>query len=167
MSEIDKIDADIVNLLIEDGRMPCAEIARRVGGVSERSVRYRLQRLVDDGMIKITANIIPARIGYPIVADVWLEVDSDKILEVARELATYECISYVACAIGENDVSLQVVGRDTSEVYRFVTEVVGKTPGVRRTTTSIVPMVLKDTHEWRVPTRECAPENPKDKKQPT
>ena len=164
MSEIDKIDADIVNLLTEDGRMPCAEIARRVGGVSERSVRYRLQRLVDDGVIKIAANVNPVRIGYPIVADVWLEVDSDKILEVARKLATQDCVSYVACAIGENDVSLQVVGRDTSEVYRFVTEVVGKTPGVRKTTTSIVPMVLKDTHEWRVPTRECAPENPQEKK---
>ena len=78
----------------------------------------------------------------------------DRILEVAKEMTQYECISYVACAIGENDVSIQVVGRDTAEIFRFVTEVVGKTPGVRKTTTSIVPMVLKDTHQWRVPPQE-------------
>ena len=159
MSELDKIDADIVNLLVEDGRMPCAEIARRVGEISERSVRYRLKRLTAEGIIKIAANVIPAQIGYPIIADVWLIVDSDKILDVARKMTTYECISYVACSIGENDVSVQVVGRDTSEVYRFVTEVIGKTPGVRKTTTSIVPIVLKDTHQWRVPTLECMPED--------
>ena len=59
MSKIDKIDAEIVNLLVEDGRMPCAEIARRIGGISERSVRYRLEHLVAEGLIKVAANINP------------------------------------------------------------------------------------------------------------
>ena len=72
-------------------------------------------------------------------------------------MTEYECISYVACAIGDTDISVQVVGRDTAEVYRFVTEVIGKTPGVRKTTTSIVPMVLKDTHQWRVPNSNRTP----------
>ena len=49
------------------------------------------------------------------------------------------------------DVSIQVVGKDTAEIYRFVTEVIGKMPGVRKTTTSIVPIVLKDVYQWRIP----------------
>jgi hypothetical protein len=32
----------------------------------------------------------------------------------------FECVNYVACAIGETDVSIQVVAR-TTEVYRLVT----------------------------------------------
>jgi DNA-binding Lrp family transcriptional regulator len=59
----------------------------------------------------------------------------------------------VACGIGEMDVSIQVVAKDTAEIYRFVTEVVRKVPGVRKTTTSIVPIVLKDVYQWRVPAR--------------
>jgi hypothetical protein len=34
-----------------------------------------------------------------------------------------------------------------------VTEVVRKVPGVRKTTTSIVPIILKDVYQWRVPER--------------
>jgi DNA-binding Lrp family transcriptional regulator len=66
-------------------------------------------------------------------------------------MAGFENVSYVACSIGETDVSVQILARDTAEVYRFVTEVIGKVPGVRKTTTSIVPLVLKDVYQWRIP----------------
>jgi DNA-binding Lrp family transcriptional regulator len=46
-----------------------------------------------------------------------------------------------------------VVAKDTTEIYHFVTEVVRKVPGVRKTTTSIVPLVIKDVYQWRVPER--------------
>jgi len=31
--------------------------------------------------------------------------------EVARKMTEHECVSYVACAIGETDVSVQMLGR--------------------------------------------------------
>jgi DNA-binding Lrp family transcriptional regulator len=46
---------------------------------------------------------------------------------------------------------VQVVGKDTAEIYQFVTEVIGKMPGVRKTTTSIVPVIVKDVYQWRIP----------------
>jgi len=151
MYNIDKIDAQIINLLVDDGRISCAEIARRIRNISERSVRYRMERMHEEGLIQITAVVNTKLLGYSVVADVWLEVESDAILDVARKMTNYECISYVACGIGEPDISVQVLARDNAEVYRFVTEVIGKTPGVRKTTTSIVPLVLKDTHQWHIP----------------
>ena len=66
-------------------------------------------------------------------------------------MAECEFVSYVACSIGETDISVQVLAEDTGEVYRFVTEVIGKIPGVRKTTTSIVPLVMKDIFQWRIP----------------
>jgi Lrp/AsnC family transcriptional regulator for asnA, asnC and gidA len=151
MYEIDRTDIQIVNLLMDDGRMPASEIARRVGGISERAVRYRIERMVQTGLIQVTAVVNPKALGRTVVADVWLEVESTSILDVARKMTEFENISYVACAIGETDVSVQVLARDTAEVYRFVTEVIGKVPGVRKTTTSIVPLVLKDVYQWRIP----------------
>jgi len=153
MYEIDEIDHSIVGLLMEDGRMSAAEMARRLGReLSERAIRYRINRLQEDGVIQVMAVVNPKVLGYTIVADVWLQVESDVILEVAHKMAEHECIGYVACAIGETDVSVQVLGHSTDEIYRFITEVIGKTPGVIKTTTSIVPLVLKDTYQWRVPT---------------
>ena len=151
MYEIDEIDLSIVNLLMEDGRMPASEVARVLGGVSERAVRYRIERMVEENLVRISAIVNPKMFGYSIIADIWLEVEADSILEVARKVTEFECVSYVACAIGESDVSIQIFARDNVEVYRFVTEVIGKIPGVRKTTTSIVPIVLKDVYQWHVP----------------
>jgi Lrp/AsnC family transcriptional regulator for asnA, asnC and gidA len=152
VSGIDKLDEEIVGLLMEDGRMSASDIARRIGGgVSERVVRYRIDRLIKEGVIQISAIVKPRALGRQVVADVWMEVDSESILDVARRMTEFENISYVACSIGETDVSVQVVARDTAEVYRFVTEVIGKVKGVRKTTTSIVPLVLKDVYQWRIP----------------
>ena len=151
MYEINKIDLGIVNLLLENGRMSASEIARRLGNVSERAVRYRIERMIEENVIHISAVVRPEAFGLLIKADVLMEVESDRIREVAQKMAEYENVTYVACSIGETDVSIQVVAKDTDEVYRFVTEVVGKVPGVRRTTTSIVPLILKDVYQWRVP----------------
>ncbi len=153
MYEFDKTDIKIVNLLLEDGRMSASEMSRRMGDISERSIRYRVDRMIDDGVIQISAVVSPEALGFTIKADVWLEVESDLIFEVAKKLASFENVTYVACGIGQNDISIQLVAKDTSEIYYFVTEVVRKVPGVRKTTTSIVPIILKDVYQWRVPER--------------
>jgi Lrp/AsnC family transcriptional regulator for asnA, asnC and gidA len=152
MSENDQINQQIVELLMEDGRMAAAEIARHIGaGISERVVRYRIERMINDKMIQIRPIVNPQAFGLTTRADVVLEVESEAIMDVARKAMAYDCVSYVACSIGEMDVSIQVVAKDTTEIYQFVTEVIGKIPGVRRTTTSIVPIVLKDVYQWRMP----------------
>lgn len=151
MSEFDKIDLRIVNLILENGRFSASEIARQLGDVSERVVRYRLERMQREDVVRIGAIVRPEAFGLNIKADVWMEVEADRIQEVARKMAAYENITYVACSIGDTDVSIQVVAKDTAEIYRFVTEVIRKVPGVRKTTTSIVPVVLKDVYQWRVP----------------
>ena len=153
MYNYDKIDVRIVNLLLEDGRMPASEIARRLGDISERAVRYRIDRMVNEGIVQISAVARPQAFGLTTIADVWLEVESDRILEVAKRMAEFDHVSYVACGIGESDVSIQIVAKDTAEIYQFVTEVVRKVPGVRKTTTSIVPLIIKDVYQWRVPER--------------
>ena len=151
MHKINRIDQKIVNLLMENGRMQAAEIARRIGDVSERVVRYRIEQLIEKNLMMVSAIVNPKALGMDVVADVWLEVDSAAILEVAHTMAAFENVSYVACAIGEEDISMQILGHDTSEIYLFVTEVIGKVPGVRKTSTSIVPLVIKDVFQWRIP----------------
>ena len=153
MYNFDKTDIKIVNLLLEDGRMSASEIARRIGEISERSARYRIERMVNEGVMRISAVAKPQAFGLTTIADVWMEVESDHILAVAKKMAEFDNISYVACGIGESDVSIQIVAKDTAEIYHFVTEVVRKVPGVRKTTTSIVPLILKDVYQWRIPER--------------
>jgi Lrp/AsnC family transcriptional regulator for asnA, asnC and gidA len=155
MYKIDMTDLAIVNLLMEDGRMSCSDIARRLGNITERSVRYRLEHMLDEGIIRIGAIANPITLGYQVIADVFIEVEPTQIMEVAHKLAGFECVRYVACSTGERDVSVQVIARTNSEVYAFVTEVIARLPGVRRTNTSIVPVTLKDVYDWRIPGSSC------------
>ena len=74
--------------------------------------------------------------------------------EVARQIATYDCVTYAAGSTGARDLSIQVVARDNTELFNFVSNVIGQVPGVRKTTTFLVPVILKDVYEWRVP-RDC------------
>lgn len=152
---IDETDRAIVSLLQEDGRMSSAEIARRIEGISERAVRYRIDRLIQDGVVRVSALVNPKALGLPVMGDISLEVESGRVQEVAQRVAEFECVSYVACSMGESDISLQVNARDSDEVYRFATEVLGRLPGIRKTTTLILPLKLKDVYDWQIPASFC------------
>ena len=64
MYKIDKIDLEIVNMLMEDGRMHAAEVARRIGNISERAVRYRIDRMIENDVIRISAIVNPKGVGH-------------------------------------------------------------------------------------------------------
>jgi Lrp/AsnC family transcriptional regulator for asnA, asnC and gidA len=148
---LDQIDRRIVSLLLEDGRMSSAEITRRIGHLSERSVRYRIERLMRHGVIHVSAVVNPQALGFVVIGDVILEVAPGHLRDVAEQLAQLENVSYVAGSVGDGDLSIQVYARDNEELFRFVDEVVGRVPGVTRTRTVMVPWKLKDVYQWQLP----------------
>jgi Lrp/AsnC family transcriptional regulator for asnA, asnC and gidA len=148
---LDGIDREIISCLLRDGRMPSSEIARHLGGVSERTVRYRIDRLVERGVIQVGAIVNPKALGYTVTADVWIEVAPNRLREVADRLAALQEVSYVAYSTGDRDLSIQVYARDNEELHAFVSDVVGSIPGVTRTSIMLVPWKVKDVHQWHVP----------------
>ncbi len=151
MDKLDRTDWEIIALLNEDGRMPSAEIARRLGKVSARTVTNRIEALTGKGIIDIRAIVNPEMVGYGVLADVFIEVEPAQVREVAEGVARFSQVSYVACATGDSDVSISVTARNIEELFNFVTEKVGKIPGVRRTQSYILPFKIKDLDTWLPP----------------
>ncbi|NPV87591.1 MAG: Lrp/AsnC family transcriptional regulator [Anaerolineae bacterium] len=150
--KLDKIDEQIIRLLQEDGRMPAVEIARRLdNGITERMVRFRLKKMQQDGVIRISAVLNAEKVGYPVTADVWVEVEGGQVMEIARQLAQLPQVCYVALSTGEIDISLQVRARDNLELHHIVTNHISTVPGVKKATMVILPRILMDIHEWRIP----------------
>jgi Lrp/AsnC family transcriptional regulator for asnA, asnC and gidA len=141
---LDSIDAQIVKLLHEDGRMAYAEIARRIGYVTERVVRHRIKRMLEEHVIRVSAVVNASAIGYSVTADVWVETDASATTELAAALTCMEQVSYLSYSTGDQNISMQVHATDLTELHQLVTEVIGKMPGVRRTTIIIIPVILKD-----------------------
>jgi len=152
MYKPDRLDWKIIELLNEDGRMPSAEIARKLGNVSARTVTNRINTLTEHGIINIRAVVNPGKVGYGVMADVFIEVEPGRVREVAYQAAEFPQSSYVACATGETDISISLRVRSIEELFDFVTEKLGKIPGVRRTQSYLLPLKIKDLDTWLPPT---------------
>jgi Lrp/AsnC family transcriptional regulator for asnA, asnC and gidA len=147
-ARIDQTDWGIIKLLNEDGRLSNAEIARRVGNISSRTVAHRIEALIDSGVIAVKAIVNPMAVGYAVMADVFIEVEPGRVKEVAEQVAHFPQVTYVACATGEADVSLSLRVRNNEELFEFVSDTLGKIPGVRRTQTYLLPLKIKDLDSW-------------------
>jgi Lrp/AsnC family transcriptional regulator for asnA, asnC and gidA len=151
VKSVDQTDRDIVHVLMEDPRMPAAHIARRLKGIAPRAVSDRIDTLVQEGVICVTAIVHPEKAGFPVRADMHIKVESSQILEVAQRLARLEQTTWVACAIGESDLGVQFCARDNGELYQFVTGIVHRIPGITGTSTTLVSQILKDSYDLRMP----------------
>ncbi len=151
MYEPDDFDWQIISLLNDDGRMPSAEIARILGDVSARTVTNRINSLTEHGIINVRAVVNPAMVGYGVMADVFVEVEPGQVREVAEIAAKFPQVSYLACSTGESDVSISLRVRSIEELFEFVTEKLGKIPGVRRTQSFLLPVKIKDLDTWLPP----------------
>ena len=151
MYKPDNIDWKIITLLNDDGRMPSTEIARELGNVSARTVSNRINTLTEKGIINVRAVVDPEKVGYGVLADVFLEVEPGRVREVAQQAAEFPQSSYVACATGESDVSISLRVRSIEELFDFVTEKLGTIPGVRRTHSYLLPLKIKDLDTWLPP----------------
>ena len=139
---MDELDRKIIQILQSNGRASNARIARDVD-VSEGTVRRRLKTLVQQGSIKIIALPDPEVLGYDTEALVGIQVDPDKIDEVAVLLVELKESSWVSVTTGSFDIFCWVTLPSSEELGNFLKAVVGTIPGVRRTETFVSLSVRK------------------------
>jgi Lrp/AsnC family transcriptional regulator for asnA, asnC and gidA len=147
MTNLDELDIKILSLLARDGRMPSAEIARIVGD-NKSKTGYRVNSLIENGVVSILGVIDPQVFGYTANADVYIKVEADKIREVANRIAQYKEIRFVMIVFGEYNVNFQIWTKTLSELFDFVTEQIGVMPGVIAVSVNIVAEVIKEIYGW-------------------
>lgn len=156
--KLDAVDKQIADLLMENGRMSSATIASRLGAISERAVRHRIDRLVTNGIIRITAIACPSPLGFQVTADVYIQVEAGAAASVAEAVAAFENVNFVAFVTGTHDISAQVLAHDNAELFTFVNQALSAIPGVRRTTIAIIPQIIKDIDQWHIPPGSVSPD---------
>jgi len=146
--KLDDLDWKIIRLLIEDGRLSSADIARFIGDTSARTITNRIDILTREGIINIRSIVNPEKVGYCVLADVFIEVEPGSLQDVTKELQVYPQISYIALAIGDIDILVSIRAKELDELYEFVIGTIGKIPGVRHTKTFPLPAQIKDITSW-------------------
>jgi Lrp/AsnC family transcriptional regulator for asnA, asnC and gidA len=106
-TSLDDIDQQIIDLLRTDGRMAFTEIAKRLN-IPEATARYRVQRLLQAGVIKILAWPNPEKLGMPHFLIVSINAESAKIETVAETLAQMDEVRFVAVTTGRYNIVIDV-----------------------------------------------------------
>jgi Lrp/AsnC family transcriptional regulator for asnA, asnC and gidA len=145
--QLDDLDRRIMKLLRHDGRLSYAHIARTVG-LSEPTVRKRIDRLVHAGAIINAARINPAPIGFPIDAMIGIKVMRGRVTEVGRKLAQMENVAYVAYVAGGFDIIIEAFLPDTEGLFKFLNEDLDRIDGIASTETWNVLRTEKFFYNW-------------------
>ncbi len=115
---MDDLDREILDILRRDSRTPYTEIADRIG-VSEGTVRNRVDRLVETGIIERFT--IATRTGnVKAMVDIGVAVDVNTHA-VADRMAEWDEVDFVWQVSGEEDIVLVVDAADTRGVNELIT----------------------------------------------
>jgi Lrp/AsnC family leucine-responsive transcriptional regulator len=132
---MDAIDYQIVEFLTQDGRMPYAQIAERVGK-STATVHQRVRRLREQGIIQsYAAELDWEALGYPLDAYVSIRDTESSGLERLSERirVTIPFVMSAAAVTGEFDLLLHIRARSSSHLGEILDEIRRIAPGPTRT----------------------------------
>ncbi|SDM49517.1 DNA-binding transcriptional regulator, Lrp family [Halogranum gelatinilyticum] len=131
---MDDLDRRILNILRRDARTPYTEIAERVG-TSEGTVRNRVERLTDDGVIeRFTVATRTGNVKAMIEVSVAVDVDTTGVCD---EMAEWEEVDFAWQVSGEEDIVLVVDCADTRGVNELITQA-RELEEVKRTKTRLI-----------------------------
>jgi len=140
--ELDELDHKILRLLFEDGRMSFAEIGRRLH-VSENTVRFRYNRLVEKGVIRcVRALVDHTKLGLRNSAALMLKIDPAHVEEVFENLKNFKEVTNIYQLSGDYDAIAVVIGYDLDHV-REVVERIKKLLGVNSVNTLVTLRIVK------------------------
>ena len=142
---IDEIDAKILELLQEDGRMKRSDVADEVD-LSISAVSERMRKLEERGVIKgYKAIVDPKRLHLDITAFIRVSVDgSEQYPAFVDEVIDMEPVLEVHSITGAGSHVMKVRTKNTTTLERFLSKIQA-VPGVTQTTTSIVLSTFKES----------------------
>ncbi len=141
-SILDDLDKRILKLLQFNCRLSFAELSRELN-VAEATVRFRVNRLVDDGVItRFAALVNPTKVGMKVSGAILLKIDPAYLEEACRQLVSFNETLYLFQSTGEYDVVSVIVTRDMEHLNNLVknTKMI---PGVKDARVSVTTRFLK------------------------
>lgn len=141
-SKLDELDRQIIGVLGRDGRLSNRQIAAELG-VTEGTIRTRIKRLQNDGMIQFTVVTSFRMAGSPNLVMFGIHADPGQVSELATKLSAMPELGCVMVLLGR--YSLMAMGLFTTleDVHYVVAGQIKVLPGVRDVDVSVAVHSLK------------------------
>lgn len=146
---LNDLDRRILALLQEDARITNRAIAAKIGS-SEPTVRRRVERLTDSGIIKIVAVASPFALGHSVIAIVGLQIDRNFQRQIEQALQQMKEVRFVGFTLGSFDIMLEVWLANNEALLDFLSRQLGALPGIHRAEAWQVLHLSKYSYDWGV-----------------
>ena len=139
---LDELDFNILSCLQQDGRMSFTVMAEKLK-VSVGTIRTRVNKLIEDETVSIIGRVNADKVGFHSYAHIAVYVRPATFKEkVAKEIAKFKEVSFLAMTSGDYDLEVDVMCRDNEHLVKFVDEI-SLIEGVNQTKTTIYFKVYK------------------------
>lgn len=143
-------DRAIIRLLQQNARISYAELGRATG-IPESTVRRRMDRLQQRGVIEFAMLAEPSKLGYDLRAMIGLKVDLHRLKEIANTLRDMNEVIFASFVTGNFDILVHVVVRSQEALVQFLTDKLAAIEGVKSTETFVMPYIIKPATAWVLP----------------
>lgn len=138
MNTIDKLDKQILSMLMLDAEQPYTDIAKKLY-VSGGTVHVRMKKLRDLGIVQ-GANLIidHGELGYDICAFLGIYLDKSSLYDdVSEQLKNIPEVVEAYYTTGLYSIFAKIYCRDTNHLRDVLHDKIQKIPGIQRTETFI------------------------------
>lgn len=118
---VDEIDRRLIAMLERDGRRQNTTMAADLE-VSEATVRSRIAKLTESGILRIVALCNPLTLGHQSIRFL-ISVREHSPRSVASALTKMPMINHVALATGAQDIYLEATCRDLDQLVTLLDDV--------------------------------------------
>lgn len=140
--QLDDKNKRILNILQENSRTPYMQIGKELG-ISEATVRYRIKKLTDSGIIKkFTILLDPKKIGYPTTGILMVKIAHGHFEKASKQISNLTETRHVLQSTGEYNIVAVVKARDL-ENLSDLRERVEQIQGVREVSLSAATHLIK------------------------
>ncbi len=153
-------DRTLIRLLQQNARMSFAELSR-VTGIPESTVRRRVERLQDRGIIRFAMIADAEQLGYEISAMIGLRVDISRLPKIGEILSEMSEVVFASFLTGSFDILAQVVVESQSALVDLLMTLAA-IDGVRSSESFLMPRILKPMTAWVIPQPENDGDDPSD-----
>lgn len=136
--DIDKLDRQILSILMKDAKMPYTDIAKKLY-VSGGTVHVRMRKMEEMGIVK-QANLMVNHdhLGYDISAFIGIYLDKSSLYkEVIGALKLIPEVVAAHYTTGNYSIFLRIICKDTEHLREVLSEKIQGISGIQRTETFI------------------------------
>ncbi|WP_161958443.1 Lrp/AsnC family transcriptional regulator [Ornithinimicrobium cavernae] len=120
LDDLDRTERTIVEALQQDARRSYEELAR-LTGLSEATLRRRLDRMRRSGRLLIRAVVDPVALGYPAKAFLWVRTKPADVQTVADSLERAPFVRYATRIAGDHQFVVEVAAATMEELDSITT----------------------------------------------